>query len=114
MHDEAGEDAKIICVPPDEPRWDGVKDLTDLSESFHAEIKHFFDVYKASSPARSRRLASSRAAKQPGERSTPRGCGRSALPADARSSGDECGAHRTGALAEHRGHEVRPRPVVGA
>jgi inorganic pyrophosphatase len=21
MHDEAGEDAKIICVPPREPRW---------------------------------------------------------------------------------------------
>ena len=23
MQDEAGEDAKLICVPPGEPRWDG-------------------------------------------------------------------------------------------
>jgi inorganic pyrophosphatase len=52
MTDEAGEDAKIICVPPDDPRWDGIKDLTDLSESFRAEIKHFFDVYKLIEPGK--------------------------------------------------------------
>ena len=50
--DEAGEDAKIICVPPDDPRWDGVEDLTDLSESLVAEIKHFFDVYKLLEPGK--------------------------------------------------------------
>ena len=27
MQDEAGEDAKLICVPPGEPRWDDVDDL---------------------------------------------------------------------------------------
>jgi inorganic pyrophosphatase len=37
MTDEAGEDAKIICVPPDDPRWDGIRDLTDLSESFRGD-----------------------------------------------------------------------------
>ncbi len=52
MTDEAGEDAKIICVPPDDPRWDSIKDLTDLSESFRAEIKHFFDVYKLIEPGK--------------------------------------------------------------
>jgi inorganic pyrophosphatase len=52
MHDEAGEDAKIICVPPHDPRWDGIKDLTDLSASFRAEIKHFFDVYKLIEPGK--------------------------------------------------------------
>jgi len=52
MHDEAGEDAKIICVPPDDPRWDDIKDLTDLSASLRAEIKHFFDVYKLIEPGK--------------------------------------------------------------
>ena len=32
MQDEAGEDAKIICVPPTDPRWRGVEDLRDLPE----------------------------------------------------------------------------------
>ncbi len=31
MHDEAGEDAKILCVPPKEPRWADVHDLEDLT-----------------------------------------------------------------------------------
>ena len=31
MQDEAGEDAKIICVPPKEPRWDDVHDIGDLT-----------------------------------------------------------------------------------
>src|SRR5512134_2548924 len=31
MEDEAGEDAKLICVPPREGRWDAVADITDLT-----------------------------------------------------------------------------------
>jgi inorganic pyrophosphatase len=50
MRDEAGEDAKLICVPPKEPRWTDVKDLDDLSPALRAEIKHFFEVYKALEP----------------------------------------------------------------
>ena len=50
MHDEAGEDAKLICVPPKEPRWADVNDLTDLSAALRAEIQHFFEVYKALEP----------------------------------------------------------------
>ncbi len=50
MRDEAGEDAKLICVPPKEPRWADVRDLDDLSPALRAEIQHFFEVYKALEP----------------------------------------------------------------
>ena len=52
MQDEAGGDAKIICVPPKEPRWKEVQDLRDLPEELLEEIKHFFDVYKALEPGK--------------------------------------------------------------
>ncbi len=52
MQDEAGPDAKIICVPPTDPRWKGVDDLKDLPEELLEEIKHFFDVYKALEPGK--------------------------------------------------------------
>ena len=50
MQDEAGEDAKLICVPPKEPRWADVHDLDDLTPALKAEIQHFFEVYKALEP----------------------------------------------------------------
>jgi inorganic pyrophosphatase len=50
MRDEAGEDAKLICVPPKEPRWANVHDITDLTPQLIAEIQHFFEVYKALEP----------------------------------------------------------------
>jgi inorganic pyrophosphatase len=50
MRDEAGEDAKLICVPPNEPRWHGVYDISDLTPQLMAEIQHFFEVYKALEP----------------------------------------------------------------
>jgi len=53
MQDEAGPDAKIICVPPREPRWKDVQDLKDLPEQLLEEIKHFFEVYKALEPGKS-------------------------------------------------------------
>jgi len=52
MQDEAGPDAKLICVPPTEPRWRGVEDLKDLPEELLEEIKHFFNVYKALEPGK--------------------------------------------------------------
>jgi len=52
MQDEAGPDAKILCVPPADPRWKGVEDLKDLPEELLEEIKHFFDVYKALEPGK--------------------------------------------------------------
>lgn len=52
MEDEAGEDAKLICVPPYERRWDDVHDISDLSPQLVAEIRHFFEVYKALEPGK--------------------------------------------------------------
>jgi len=53
MEDEKGPDAKIICVPVDDPRWESVRDLDDIPEHFRDEIHHFFDVYKALEPGKS-------------------------------------------------------------
>jgi len=50
MRDEAGEDAKLICVPPKEPRFHKVHDIGDLNAQLVAEIQHFFEVYKALEP----------------------------------------------------------------
>ena len=49
MEDEAGPDAKIICVPHD-PFWTDVEQIDSLPEALRAEIKHFFDVYKTLEP----------------------------------------------------------------
>ena len=52
MEDEKGPDAKIICVPPDEPRWNGVDDLAQMPLHLLNEIEHFFDVYKMLEPGK--------------------------------------------------------------
>ena len=53
MEDEMGPDAKIICVPLGDPRWDQVRDLDDMPGHLRSEIHHFFDVYKALEPGKS-------------------------------------------------------------
>jgi hypothetical protein len=53
MEDEKGPDAKIICVPVGDPRWDQVRDLNDMPAHLRSEIHHFFDVYKALEPGKS-------------------------------------------------------------
>jgi len=53
MEDEKGPDAKIICVPLGDPRWDQVRDLSDMQAHLRSEIHHFFDVYKALEPGKS-------------------------------------------------------------
>ena len=50
MSDEKGPDAKIICVPVDDPRSGRVSDLADLPSHLLKEIEHFFDVYKMLEP----------------------------------------------------------------
>lgn len=50
MTDDAGPDAKIICVPAGDARWDHVTDLDGLPEHLTDEISHFFEVYKALEP----------------------------------------------------------------
>ena len=41
MDDDAGPDAKIICVPHGDPRWDHVQDIGDLPEHLRKEIEPF-------------------------------------------------------------------------
>ena len=53
MEDEKGPDAKVICVPLGDPRWDQVRDLDDMPAHLRSEIHHFFDVYKALEPGKS-------------------------------------------------------------
>jgi inorganic pyrophosphatase len=53
MSDEAGPDAKLLCVPAHDPRARGYKDLADLPEFLLAEIEHFFQVYKDVEPDKS-------------------------------------------------------------
>lgn len=44
---DAGEsDAKIIAVPAEDPRFDEVKDISNLPAHTIKEIKHFFETYK--------------------------------------------------------------------
>jgi inorganic pyrophosphatase len=52
MRDEEGIDAKLLCVPASDPRWDGVRELTDLPEYELHEIAHFFDIYKDLEPGK--------------------------------------------------------------
>jgi inorganic pyrophosphatase len=40
-------DDKIIAVPKNDPRWDGVKDMKDLNPHTLKEFKHFFETYKS-------------------------------------------------------------------
>jgi inorganic pyrophosphatase len=46
MHDEAGQDEKLLCVPHSDPTWTRVSDASDVRPELLAEIKHFFEVYK--------------------------------------------------------------------
>ncbi len=52
MRDEAGPDAKVLCVPATDPRWERVTDIDDLPEHFLAEVGHFFEVYKQLEPGK--------------------------------------------------------------
>lgn len=53
MHDEAGPDAKLLCVPDRDPRYAEYHDIDDLPETLLKEIWHFFDVYKDLEPLKS-------------------------------------------------------------
>ncbi|MFO7280911.1 MAG: inorganic diphosphatase [Thermoanaerobacterales bacterium] len=50
MEDDAGPDAKILCVPAGDPRWESVADMQDLPAHLVDEISHFFEVYKVLEP----------------------------------------------------------------
>lgn len=46
MSDDKGQDEKLLAVPVDDPRWDGVNSLDDVPAHTLKEIEHFFKVYK--------------------------------------------------------------------
>lgn len=46
MVDGGEKDWKVLAVVNKDPRWDEVKDITDVNEHLKKEIKHFFEVYK--------------------------------------------------------------------
>jgi inorganic pyrophosphatase len=46
MHDEAGEDEKILTVPVSDPHWSDVRSLAGVPEGLRREIEHFFKIYK--------------------------------------------------------------------
>ncbi len=52
MVDEAGGDDKLLCVPAGDVRWDGIKDIGDVSQFQLDEIKHFFEHYKDLEPGK--------------------------------------------------------------
>jgi len=52
MSDEKGPDDHVVCVPCDDPGWNMVHDVNELSAQLRAEISHFFSVYKDLDPTR--------------------------------------------------------------
>lgn len=46
MVDVNGEDQKILAVPVGDPRFDGVRDIRDISNHWLREIENFFNTYK--------------------------------------------------------------------
>ncbi|QDQ96482.1 inorganic diphosphatase [Tomitella fengzijianii] len=52
MVDEAGGDAKVLCVPAGDHRWDHIQDLADIPDYELEAIKHFFVHYKDLEPGK--------------------------------------------------------------
>lgn len=46
MTDDGELDDKILCVPADDPNWNYIESLDQLSHQLKEEISHFFAVYK--------------------------------------------------------------------
>ncbi len=50
MSDEAGSDAKVVCVQHKDPRWSHIQDIGDVPEQTRNELEHFFARYKDLEP----------------------------------------------------------------
>jgi inorganic pyrophosphatase len=46
MEDDKGIDDKVLCVPLNDPSWNTLEELDDISSQLRDEIAHFFSVYK--------------------------------------------------------------------
>ena len=44
--DEDGQDDKLLCVPLEDPDWNGLESLEDIPKSLRTEIEHFWSIYK--------------------------------------------------------------------
>jgi inorganic pyrophosphatase len=53
MHDTNGPDAKLLCVPADDPRFRHLQELEDVPMHQISEIWHFFEIYEALEPEKS-------------------------------------------------------------
>lgn len=47
MVDDGEKDDKVLAVPAEDPRFDHVRDVEDVSPHMKEEIAHFFETYKA-------------------------------------------------------------------
>lgn len=52
MTDDGGPDAKILCVLAEDPRWEHIQDINDVSQHLRDEIEHFFVHYKDLEPGK--------------------------------------------------------------
>jgi len=50
--DDSGYEPKVICVPLDEPSWDGVFDIAQVPDSWLSVVRAFFETYKDDTPDR--------------------------------------------------------------
>jgi inorganic pyrophosphatase len=46
MIDGGERDDKVVAVPVDDPRFENVRDISDLNPHFQKEMTHFFETYK--------------------------------------------------------------------
>jgi inorganic pyrophosphatase len=46
MHDEKGEDEKVLAIPVGDPRFEEFHTLEDLPQHWLREIENFFATYK--------------------------------------------------------------------
>ncbi|MBV8256729.1 MAG: inorganic diphosphatase [Actinobacteria bacterium] len=52
MSDEKGPDEKLLCVPLQDPAFQGVRDIHDVNAELRDEIEHFFQRYKDLEPSK--------------------------------------------------------------
>ena len=50
MVDEKGPDDKVLCVPCNDPYWNGYQEVEQLPSLLLAEIEQFFSIYKKLEP----------------------------------------------------------------
>ena len=50
---QKGPDAKLLCVPADDPRFAHLQELEDVAMHQISEIWHFFQIYEALEPGKS-------------------------------------------------------------